>query len=147
MTPERLHVYKTHDTMYLSFYCNTPNTTVHPTYLTMKPTTRNPRLDQRFTLIDTERRFRRACEQIVQLNYKLDDLQGRYLSAKKDNLRSFRYNCRLRLAVVEGLRNMYYDYAHQKAEDIAGLRKDLYGETVEIVASDEDSDEDDDMMD
>ena len=134
--------------MHLPFYCNTPNTTVQPTYLylTMKPTTRNPRLDQRFTLIDTERRFRRACEQIVQLNYKLDDLQGRYLSAKKDNLRSFRYNCRLRLSVVEGLRNMYYDYAHQKAEDIDGLRKDL-GETVEIVASDEDSDEDDDMMD
>ena len=63
---------------------------------------------------------------------------------KKDNLRSFRYHCRLRLAAVfEGLRNMYYDYAHQKGEEISGLRRDVYGKMAQVVAeSDEDSDED-----
>ena len=97
-----------------------------------------PKLDKRFTLLDTERRFRRACEQIVQLNYKLDDLQSRYLKAKRDNHRSYRYSFRLRLAVAEGLRNMYYDYAHKKAEDVAELRKDLYGEIVDVVSGPED---------
>ncbi|PJE77325.1 hypothetical protein CI610_03758 [invertebrate metagenome] len=35
---------------------------------------------------------------------------------------------------------MYYDYAHQKAEDISGLRKDLYGEIVDVVSGSEDED-------
>ena len=84
-------------------------------------------------MIDNERRFRRACEQIVHLNHKLDDLQHRYLGAKSNNMKTFRYSLRLRLAVVEGLRNMYYDYAHNKAETVASLREELYGESVEIV--------------
>ena len=91
-------------------------------------------LDKRFQLMDTERRFRRACEQIVQLNYKLDDLQCRYLKAKKENMKTFQYSLRLRLAVVEGLRNTYYDYAHQKAETVAELRKEMYGDEVDIVS-------------
>ena len=107
----------------------------------MKASARNPRLDKRFTLLESERRFRRACEQIVQLNYKLDEIQSRYLGAKRDGQRTFRYNYRLRLSVMEGLRNMYYDYAHQKAEDISGLRKDLYGEIVDVVSGSEDEDE------
>jgi len=91
-------------------------------------------LDRRFHLLDTERRFRRACEQIVQLNYKFDDLQCRYLKAKKENMRTFRYSLRLRLAVVEGMRNTYYDYAHRKAETVAELRKEMYGEEVDIIS-------------
>ena len=90
-------------------------------------------LDKKFQLADSERRFRRACEQIVQLNYKLDELQCRYLKAKRENMRTFRYSLRLRLAVVEGLRNTYYDYAHQKAETVAELRQELFGEDVDIV--------------
>ncbi|OWF36829.1 hypothetical protein KP79_PYT02801 [Mizuhopecten yessoensis] len=104
----------------------------------MKAAIRNPRLDQRFTLLESERRFRRACEQIVQLNYMLDEVQFRYLGAKRDGLRTFRYNYILRLSVIEGLRNMYYDYVHQKDEDISGLRKDLYGEIVYVVSGSED---------
>lgn len=85
------------------------------------------------TLVDSERRFKRACEQIVQLNYSLDALQQRYNKAKKDNHKSFRYSLRLRIAVVDGMRNMYYDYAHKKAETIAELRQELFGEVVDIV--------------
>ncbi|OWF40495.1 hypothetical protein KP79_PYT19037 [Mizuhopecten yessoensis] len=65
----------------------------------MKATARNPRLDQRFTLLESERRFRRACEQIVQLNYKLDELQSRYLGVKRDGYEPFAtttdFDCRL----------------------------------------------------
>jgi hypothetical protein len=34
----------------------------------------------------------------------------------------------LRIAVVDGMRNMYYDYAHKKAEVVAELRQELFGE-------------------
>ena len=74
------------------------------------------------TLVDNERRFKRACEQIVQLNYSLDALQQRYNKAKKDDHRSFGYSLRLRIAVVDGMRNMYYDYAYKKADTVAELR-------------------------
>ncbi|OWF37486.1 hypothetical protein KP79_PYT04673 [Mizuhopecten yessoensis] len=54
----------------------------------MKAAARNPRLDQRLTPLESEQRFRRAFEQIVQLNYKLDELQSRYLGTKRDGLRT-----------------------------------------------------------
>ena len=98
----------------------------------MKP--KQAYLSQRFKLVDEERRFRRACQQIILLNQKLGDLQKRYRSAKKENLRTFRYSLRLRLAVVEGLRNMYYDYAHEKADQVAVLRKEMFGQEVQIIS-------------
>ena len=57
-------------------------------------------LDKRFTLSDAERRFRRACDQIVLLNQKLGEVQKRYKKARSTNNRSFRYNLRLKLAVT-----------------------------------------------
>lgn len=104
-------------------------------------TTQKKSLDKRFRLMDNERRFKKACEQIVQLNYKMSDLQSRYSKAKLENHRSFRYSLRLRLAAVEGMRNMYYDYAHTKAQAVADLRRELFGEEVEII-SDEMADSD-----
>lgn len=82
-------------------------------------------LNKRFTLIETERRFRTACSQIIHLNLKVKDMQGRYDRAKQENRRSFRYHLRLRLAVLEGVRNMYNDYAHEKANEIMKLRRDI----------------------
>jgi hypothetical protein len=32
------------------------------------------------------------------------------------------------------MRNMYYDYAHKKAEVVAELRQELFGEVVDIVS-------------
>ena len=91
------------------------------------------KMDKRFTLIESERRFKRACDQIVLLNQKLSQVQKRYRNAKNENNRSFRYNYRLQLAAVEGVRNMYYDYAYAKADQVAELRRELFNETVEIV--------------
>ena len=91
-------------------------------------------LDKRFTLSDAERRFRRACDQIVLLNQKLGEVQKRYKKARSTNNRSFRYNLRLKLAVIEGARNMFYDYAYTKADQVADLRRELFNESVEIVS-------------
>jgi len=92
-------------------------------------------LDKRFTLTEAEGRFRKACDQIVLLNQTLGAVQKRYKSAKRSNNRVFRYNLRLKLAAIEGVRNMYYDYAYSKADKIAELRRDLFDETVEIVSA------------
>ena len=73
-------------------------------------------------LNETETRFKRACEQVVLLNDKLEGLQRRYDKAVQENHRSFRYNLRLKMASVEGVRNAYYEYACEKAEKIAELR-------------------------
>ena len=94
-------------------------------------------------LKDAETKFRKACIQIVLLNKQLEDFKDWYSKAKEDNFRSFRYNLRLKLAIIEGVRNMYYDYAYMKAEKVAALSHDLYGETVEIQMSDAESEEED----
>ena len=88
-------------------------------------------------------RFRKACIQLKLLNKQLHvtDMKDRYRRAKDNNFRCFRYNLRLKLAVIEGVRNMYYDYAYMKAEDVARLRHDLFGENMEIVASDSELDD------
>lgn len=58
----------------------------------------------------------------------------RYHDARARTNRSFRYKLRLRLAIVEGIRNMFYEYANRKAFEIVNLRRDLFGEIVEIVS-------------
>ncbi|CAG2240499.1 unnamed protein product [Mytilus edulis] len=115
-------------------------TTTTYSLLIMKAKVQMRNLNKRTKLVESERRFKRACEQIVQLNYSLDALQKRYNRAKTDNNKSFRYSLRLRIAVVDGMRNMYYDYAHQKAESVAELRQELFGEVVDIISEDSSAD-------
>ena len=91
-------------------------------------------------LNETETRFKRACEQVVLLNDKLEGLQRRYDKAVQENHRSFRYNLRLKMASVEGVRNAYYEYACEKAERIAELR-------YYVSAMDHYHSEDEDSMD
>ncbi|WAR07323.1 hypothetical protein MAR_017281 [Mya arenaria] len=91
-------------------------------------------LDKRFSLTEAEWRFQKACDQIVLLNHRLGEVQKRYKMAKRSNNKAFRYNLRLKLAVIEGVRNMYYDFAYSKADRVAELRRELFDESVEIVS-------------
>ncbi|XP_045199277.1 uncharacterized protein LOC123553738 [Mercenaria mercenaria] len=102
--------------------------------------------DMKTELQQTEIRFRKACNQINLLNRKMESIHKRYNCAKKNNHRVFRYKLRLRLAVVEGLRNMYYEYANKKASRVVELRRELFNENVEVVEQ-EDSDYEDSEMD
>lgn len=95
----------------------------------------NKSLNKRFTLCAAEKRFKTACDQIVLLNQRLGDVQRRYKTTKKTGNKAFRYNLRLKLAVIEGCRNMFYDYAYAKADQVAELRRELFDESVEIVSS------------
>jgi hypothetical protein len=60
-------------------------------------------------------------------------MQKRYKNAKTNKNRHFQASLRRKLAVIEGTRNMYHDYARMKGEKIAELRAELFGESVEIV--------------
>ena len=92
---------------------------------------------RRLKLKATEYCFKRACDQIVQLNRKMDSVMQRYYAARSTVNRNFRYKLRLRLAVVEGIRNMYYDYANLKASAIVSLRRELFGQIIEVVSDQE----------
>jgi hypothetical protein len=71
-------------------------------------------------------RFQRACDQIIQLNGKLDDISKRYLSAKNNNNKFFRCSLRSRILVVEGMLTAYCKYAELKKLQILKLRRKLH---------------------
>ena len=84
----------------------------------------------------TNKKFKRACKIVVLLNNKLDGLQQRYNRARGDDRRSFRYNIRLRLCTVEGSRNMFYEYASQRADEMEELQDQLMTSEDEFYSSD-----------
>ncbi|KAL3886669.1 hypothetical protein ACJMK2_026649 [Sinanodonta woodiana] len=94
-------------------------------------------------LTETEKKFRKACDQIIILNRKMESVQKRYNRANEANFGIFRYKLRLRLAIIEGVRNVYFEYANRKANNIVNLRRELYGEIVEIVTAGADIEESD----
>jgi ribosomal protein S15P/S13E len=86
--------------------------------------------DMRCEINEKKRRYGRACEQIALLDRKIAELEKRYKRAKRDKMRPFRYNIRLRLQVLHGVRNMYSNYAGNKA---AELRSDLMAVLLQMI--------------
>lgn len=74
-------------------------------------------------LTDTERRFRKSCEQVIVLNHHVEEATKRFHDADRADNKISRYNIRLRLSVLEGVRNMYYEYAAKMASDIVDLQR------------------------
>lgn len=81
-------------------------------------------------MIQTEQRFERACEQIILLNDRMNIVKRRYFDAKRRENRALRKSLHLQLAVLEGVRNMYFEYARRKAEEVVELRRELFDENV-----------------
>ena len=88
-------------------------------------------------LYEMKIRFRRACQQIILLNSRLEELQLRYDQARLDNHKSFRYNLRLKMATVAGVRNSYYEYACWKAETVEELKLRVTVDSTESESDDE----------
>ena len=65
-----------------------------------------------------QRKFRKACSQVILLNNRIQDAQIRYDRAVKANRKSYRYVGRLNLATLEGVRNMIYEYAARSADEL-----------------------------
>ncbi len=99
---------------------------------------------QNFHVLD--RKFRKACLQIRLLNDRIEDLQVRYDRAYKAGRRSFRYTYRLQLATLEGLRNVCYEYACRRADELEEMQRDLIAMGVISDSSDAETNEDDPEM-
>jgi len=88
-----------------------------------------------------DKKFRKACHHIRMLNRQIEEVQIRYDRAFSSGRRSFRYTHRLKLATFEGMRNMYYEYACRRADELEKMQ-DCLIERGMISESDSDSDAD-----
>ena len=76
-------------------------------------------------LVLVERHFRRACEQVFILNKEAEQLTCRYNEDDATDKKTLRYYLRLRIGVIEGVRNMFYEFAAQKAIVITQLQRPI----------------------
>ena len=70
-------------------------------------------------------KFQRSCSQIIMLNNSIEDTQSRFDRAVADCRRTFCYSIRLRLATLEGIRNMFYEYASRLSDRLESLQHQL----------------------
>ena len=70
-----------------------------------------------------DHKFRRSCDHINLLNNRIDAMQSRFDCASADSQRTFCYNIRLRLATLEGVRNMFQEYATRVADKLDSLHR------------------------
>jgi len=69
--------------------------------------------------------FRRACSQVILLNHQIEAAKARYDRARAVKRLSFRYSNRLKLTSLQGVRNLIYEYACQKCEEIEMVQAKL----------------------
>ena len=99
--------------------------------------------DQMFaSFIMLDQKFRKACHHIRMLNRRIEDIQVRYDRAFSSGSRSFRYTHRLKLATYEGMRNMYYEYACRRADELAKMQDSLIDRGLISGSSDSETDAD-----
>ncbi|KAH3710544.1 hypothetical protein DPMN_070030 [Dreissena polymorpha] len=72
-------------------------------------------------LTSAERQFRYACRQVMIISRHLEEATLRYHVADRTDHKIFSYNIRLRLSILDGVRNMYYEFAAKKAAEIIEL--------------------------
>lgn len=77
-----------------------------------------------------EEKFYKACDQIILIDRKLQDMTLRYNQANEEGHRSMRYNRRLQLVTLEGVRAAYYQYAEVAATKMTELRCELFGDEI-----------------
>ena len=66
--------------------------------------------------------FHRVCDQLRILNRRICEIQRRYDVAERNQRKSVRYSIRIQLCVMEGVRNMHYEYALKLADSLDMLR-------------------------
>ena len=91
-----------------------------------------------------DRKFRRSCHHIRMLNRRIQEVQIRYDRAFSTGRRSFRYSHRLKLATYEGMRNMYYEYACRRADELEKMQDALIERGL-VSDSNGDSDSESDL--
>ena len=87
-----------------------------------------------------DRKFRTSCHHIRILNRQIEMIQVRYDRAFSAGHRTFRYSHRLKLATYEGMRNMYYEYACQRADQLELMQDVLIERGLISESSESDTD-------
>ncbi len=86
----------------------------------------NSRITQLTTNIhNLDVKFRKACQQVAIIDRYIHDLKIRYARALKNGSKGFCCSVRLRLISYQGMRNMMYEYATIKCEEIERLQDEL----------------------
>lgn len=98
----------------------------------------NMNADLRRRLRHSEIFFRRACAQVFLLNRQVEEATIRFHIADDAGNKVHRYNVRLRLSILEGVRNMFYEFASKKAADIVELQRCILD--TDLLSDDGDSD-------
>ena len=80
-----------------------------------------------------DRKFRRARRQILLLNERIRSLLVHYERAGRDERKAIRYSRRLQVATVEGVRNMFYEYARRQCHAMDDLQDALKALTCTII--------------
>ena len=96
--------------------------------LTEDPPENLPESEAERELRNKIKKFRCACDQVTLLNNKLQELWGRYRRADRNQQKSFRYSLRIRLCVMEGVRDMFYEYVAKQGSDIQQLSNQIYSD-------------------
>ncbi|XP_061171876.1 uncharacterized protein LOC133181376 [Saccostrea echinata] len=76
-------------------------------------------------LREQETYYGMACLQLTVLNQRFEQLAKRYDRADKLGQKSFRYSLRMKMAILEGVRNMFYEFATYKACSVNKLRQEI----------------------
>ena len=76
------------------------------------------------------KKFRLACSQVVLLNNEIEYMQYRYDVAVSEDSHSFRYFLRLKISTLEGVRDMMYEYAGRRADQIDAIHEELLTEGI-----------------
>ena len=79
-----------------------------------------------YNIRDLNRKFRNACSQLVLINNMIEETEIHYNRSQAENRRSYRYILRLKLCTLEGVRNMFYEYAYAKADELEKMQLGLY---------------------
>jgi len=88
-----------------------------------------------------DKKFRKACHHIRMLNRQIEGIQVRYDRAFSSGRKSFRYAHRLKLATHEGMRNMYYEYACRRADELEKMQDALIHRGIISESSDSEADD------
>ena len=117
-------------------------TTVPTSALNMETTQ-----EQIYRIRDLNRKFRLSCTQLIHINNLIEETEVRYNRSQHENRRSYRYVLRLKLCTLEGVRNMFYEYAYAKADELEKMQLELYNKTgiawSDALAEESDAEESD----
>ncbi|KAH3752873.1 hypothetical protein DPMN_187499 [Dreissena polymorpha] len=93
-------------------------------------------------LTSAERQFRYACRQVMIISSHLEEATLQYHVADRTGNKIFSYNIRLRLSILDGVRNMFYEFAAKKAAEIIELQQSVFDviEPRDVTLGESDSD-------